>query len=209
MKKTSTALVGVLKRIFSAKNNFQLALRLGIAQPTISNWEKGGDISERHLKKIIGIAVVNAVTPILEIQQVSPNCEKNLQGKPINSWRMDTVEKDEKLKKSLDGKAGVYLFYDSFGEVLYVGKALNLYKEIRQRLNRRVRIRVGKDALDLKSKDNIKKEGKEFQLGKITCYISAYQVLMPEARTNVEAFLIRSFANNHTNSQIANFNFES
>ena len=120
---------------------------------------------------------------------------------------MDSDEKDEKLRKILDRKAGVYLFYDSSGEVLYVGKASNLYVEIRQRLNRKIYFRNGGESLtSTESKINKKSD---FYLGKITCYISAYGVLTPQARSNVEAFLIRSFANNHTNSQIANFNFDS
>ncbi|MBI3261130.1 GIY-YIG nuclease family protein [Candidatus Berkelbacteria bacterium] len=46
------------------------------------------------------------------------------------------MENDSKIFKGLPSKPGIYKFYDSAGEVLYIGKAIDLKKRVKQHFER-------------------------------------------------------------------------
>ena len=195
MVNTSKRLVAVLKELLAIDSDAVLAKALGVSPANVHGYGKGGEISASQIKKIILVMMRNTVRPLMEIREISPQRIKGKAGVEIANWRIDVKEKDKELCKVLDKIAGVYIFYSSSGGVLYVGKAKNLYKEIRQRLNRPLHFRIS---------ENMTGKGKTFCMAEVTKYLSAYQVPL-EACTNIEAFLIRAFANDHTNLKMENF----
>ena len=97
---------------------------------------------------------------------------------------------------SLPTSGGVYILYDSAGNVLYIGKAQNFRTEVWQTLGRRIPVgmRFGPDMR--RSRPNIQK---------LASYMSLYEIENERLRHNIEALLIRVFINQTHNSNIAHF----
>jgi hypothetical protein len=112
------------------------------------------------------------------------------------TWNLTAdKEETEKLRKTLEGHSGLYLFYDSAGKVIYVGKSEKcLYTEIRQRFN----------AVANRPFYGPTKMANPF-MGNHTRFISAYEVTVMKAIKNLESFLLRSFANDIMNKNSGNF----
>ncbi|HEB89702.1 MAG TPA: hypothetical protein ENI85_09040 [Deltaproteobacteria bacterium] len=114
-------------------------------------------------------------------------------------WRVTSIAELEPLPSNLNTlptDPGIYVFYDSAGNVLYIGKATNLRTEIRQTLGRSVPegIRFGPTL------------GKSHpRLRRITARYSAYSVPSPRLRHNLEALLLRVHPNQTHNQNIGNF----
>ena len=91
---------------------------------------------------------------------------------------------------------GVYVLYDSAGNVLYVGKAKNFRREVRQTLDRSVPVgmRFGPGMRKVKP-----------VLWDLAYYMSLYAIGNPNLRHNIEALLIRVFINQTHNSNIGKF----
>lgn len=116
------------------------------------------------------------------------------------------------LKKELVNSHGVYVFYDSSGKAIYVGKAVkqNLYHEMRSAFNRprndtkdtMVIIRSQHTVNKMKNV-SFDKDVKRIRvnISDISAYFSAYNV-DKDLINIVEAMMIRAFANNLTNSKI-------
>ena len=94
---------------------------------------------------------------------------------------------------TLPKTSGLYILYDSVGNILYIGKAKNFRAEVRQTLKRRLPqgIRFG---------PNLQKK-KPF-LREVAVRISLYQILSTRLRHNVEAIFLRAAANQTHNSNI-------
>jgi hypothetical protein len=101
----------------------------------------------------------------------------------------------EKLN-DLPTDPGVYVIYDSGGNVLYLGQATSFRAELRQTLNRRVprAVRLG---------PNLGK--KQPLIGELAKYLSLYKIPSERARHNVEALLLRIFANQTHNTNVGHF----
>jgi hypothetical protein len=97
---------------------------------------------------------------------------------------------------SLSDESGIYVLYDSAGNVLYLGKATNLRAEIRQTLGRAIPegIRFG---------PTLRKE--QPALRRVATRYSAYSVPSPRLRHNLEALLLRIHPNQTHNQNIGNF----
>lgn len=90
---------------------------------------------------------------------------------------------------------GIYAFYDSAMRVIYFGKAMNLYAEVRQALGRHVaEVRPWTGNHNLKFRD-------------ITHYLSAYTITRSDAdlRHDVEALFLRVLVNNTFNKKGGHF----
>lgn len=119
------------------------------------------------------------------------------------------------LKEELDSKNGVYVFFDSRGQAIYAGKAQkqSLWTEMKQAFNReRGGLQKIKRVIHPVSKVEYKtSEEKERQiveevvpLSELASYFSAYEV-DNEMIDDVEALLVRSFANNLLNKRMERF----
>lgn len=88
---------------------------------------------------------------------------------------------------------GIYVFYDSGAQVLYIGKATDLRAEVRQTLGRKVPI-------GLRFGPVLKKVYPTFK--DLTTHLSLYEVPSSHLRHNFEALLLRVFANQTHNSNV-------
>jgi len=109
-----------------------------------------------------------AVQPLMEIQPIPENLN------------------------SLPETAGVYILYDSAGNILYVGKATKFRAEVRQTLGRRlVALRFGPTL------------GKKKPLLRhVAVRLSLYEISSARLRHNIEAMFLRAVANQTHNSNI-------
>lgn len=92
---------------------------------------------------------------------------------------------------------GIYALYDSAGCAIYVGQATNLRTEVRQTLGRAANFPVRL------SPDLSKKKKPKF--GAITTRLSVYVVPSKRLRHNLEALLLRVFANETHNNKLGQF----
>lgn len=112
-------------------------------------------------------------------------------------WNVQPVEEiGSKKPDTLPSKGGVYVFYDSAGQVVYIGKAKNLKIEVKQTLKRSLTyaVRLGPD---------LKKSRPCFN--DLTERISAYEIPSSRLRHNLEALLQRVFANQLHNANLGQF----
>ena len=98
---------------------------------------------------------------------------------------------------TLPTEAGIYVFYDSGGNVVYIGKATNFRAEVRQTLGRKipVAIRIG---------PTLEKERPKMK--DLVEMMSLYRISSSRLRHNLESLLLRIFANQTHNSNIGKFN---
>jgi len=114
---------------------------------------------------------------------------------------------------------GVYIFYDSRGHALYVGKAdrLYLWEEMKNAYNRdrgeiqkicRVNHPLERRREYRSSNEKERKiSAKPVPLHFLTSYFSAYDIV-PTAIDDLEALLIRSFANDLMNIRMETFSHQ-
>jgi hypothetical protein len=193
-KQLASRLLDVLAEIHGTTTDKDLSDWVGVAQASLSQWRSGIAAPQRAALKTICQHLASCYAePEAEIEPVSP-------GRPGAGWHIDSdATKRADLKARLEHRRGVYLFYDSRGHVTYVGQAKsNLFFEIEQRLAQVLRhgayTRVP-TAASLTATDLVQ--------GNVVGYLSAYITTTGEAAHNLEAILIRAFANNHQNRKSA------
>lgn len=118
------------------------------------------------------------------------------------------------LRSALDASHGIYIFYDSRGRALYVGKACEqtIWKEMNLAFNRHRELQ--KIALvhhpdrnqDFKPGYEKLRQPKDTQLElcDLACYFSAYQV-EDGMIDDLEALMVRGFANDLLNARMETF----
>ena len=117
----------------------------------------------------------------------------------IHCWRIEPEREIQPIKeaKPMPDSSGVYVLYDSGGHVLYIGKAKNLKTEVNQTLRKLV---PPSDRVGLRFGPDLKK--KKRTLRNLVHYVSLYRIGNADFRHNVEALLLRIFANQTYNSSI-------
>jgi hypothetical protein len=119
------------------------------------------------------------------------------------------------LKKELQERHGVYIFFDSRGQAIYAGKArkLRLWQEMKGAFNRERadwqtirRVHHPKNKVRYRSTNEKARQIRELAvpLHELATYFSAYQVADPMIGV-VEAMLVRSFANDLLNKRMEQF----
>lgn len=165
------------------------------------------------IRQLFDLYSVNLIRPIFEFQEFEPVLLRS--NYAIHPARLkkdstdDEKRKFEKIKKKWDvlkeyngaPVKGIYIFYNSQGKVLYVGKTQKgikrtLFNEVTNQLNRKI-------AYFATTNHRIVK--KTIKQAECVHYISAYQINSIDAIHNIEALLIRSYANDNTNIQMAQF----
>lgn len=160
-------------------------------------------ISDKQYRNILGKHSSKIFKPLIEFLECNPH-------KRGSSWKLfrGDDKRENFIKTSLSdekgAKVGVYAMYDSAGRIIYFGKTTNgLYQEIIQRLD----AVVHRDVV-LSTKDGLKHVGGtkgSIRVGSMTKYISAVEVLAPEAIKNIEAFVLRLIPNDDVNYKIENY----
>ena len=114
-------------------------------------------------------------------------------------WGVDPLREIEPLPQNLNTlstEAGVYVIYDSGGNVLYIGQATNFRHEVRQTLGRPIPVPIRFGPTLKKSHPRI---------GDLARYLSLYSVPSARARHNLEAILLRIVANQTHNTNIGSY----
>ncbi len=188
-----TALLEALEEEYGEVTQKRLARAIGVTQGTISNWKNDGVPSKANLKKLLDFFrqhhATTLVCPIYEFLKVQPE-------RSGNSWRF-TPEKtiSDEIKERLHKVPGIYLFYDSAGSVIYLGKSETcLHTEAKQRLN-----------AEANRAFYAPTKMAHAVMGEMACYLSAYKVTIPAAIKNLESFMLRSFANDLMNKNGGHF----
>lgn len=107
------------------------------------------------------------------------------------------IEPLPKPRTKISTAPGVYAFFSESGETLYVGQAANLQTEIGQTLNRAVNF-------PLRRGPNLSKKAKP-KFKDVVARISAYEVRSARLRHNLEALLLRVYANAAHNNKMGKF----
>lgn len=98
---------------------------------------------------------------------------------------------------SITREPGIYALYDSAGNLLYVGQAINLRQEVAQTLSRAVNFPIRRSPrLGEKAYPTYRE---------LTERMSIYVVRSPRLRHNLEALLLRIFPNQTHNNKLGNF----
>lgn len=206
------------KLSISAAN--QLAKKLGISVGTIGNWTTHG-VTGRKLadgfvkaqKCAVSSAHSSAIAPIVEYYQLAPDRRSSDGHARIFPAGRAASKIYKGLKEELDSAHGIYIFYDSRGRALYVGKAqrLTLWTEMNNAFNREretqkvYRVQHPKNGVFKTSAEKTRQvQLTSLHLCHMAEYFSAYRVddgLINE----LEALLVRSFANDALNIKMERF----
>ena len=190
-----SALLEALEEEYGFITQEKIARKLGVNQTTISNWKNGKNTpSKKNLEMLINAFrehhAQTLIRPIFEFKEILPFCKGSSWG-----FSSDTEALNE-IRGKLSKKIGIYLFYDSAGKAIYLGKSdACLYNEAKQRLN----------GLANRPFYKPNKSAHPF-MGDMAKYLSAYEVTVPAAIKNIESFMLRSFANDLMNKNSGNFN---
>ena len=156
------------------KNNFGETVAYNSIEKLISNYSE----------KITG----SAINPIYELRKIKPR----KYGQTFLIYDEETIQ--EEIKNALDGKKGIYAFYNSQAKLIYVGKTSNnFFTEISQQLGRDIEV----------YEENFQK--KKIKQGTIVNYFSAYEVKEPKLISDIEALIIRLTYTENLNEKLENF----
>lgn len=199
---------------------------MGFTVPGIQIWKKRTTVTARQVAGLVDTASKQAAThfgasvvrPLVEFYPITA-CDSK------HGARVELFDsKDERgtqhpfrhgLRTELDAKHGVYIFFDSRGQAIYAGKARkqSLWREMNLAFNRergelqtvkRVKHPVRKQ--EYKTSDEKARQIVDYAvpLYEIAHYFSAYEVTQSLVE-DVEALLVRSFANNLLNKRMERF----
>ena len=213
-------LIEALKKKFKISTDKALTERLGISPVTISKWRNGdanitptqmANFIYRTVKKCEREARLFSIRPIVEYYPVEV-CESAFGAKfEIIKTSGKNNRRFEKLKKCLNSKKGIYIFYDSQCKALYIGKAKrqSLWQEMNNAFNReRETQKLFIVNHPNKGQDFSPAYEKPRQIVKtylylydLARYFSAYEV-EKDLIDNMEALLVRVFANTVLNARM-------
>jgi hypothetical protein len=202
-----------------------LAREIGVTQATLALW-RGKKLTTRQVinlmekieKRASKRSVAQAINPIIEFFYIDPVESRN-----DATWELFSASKGREdrhpyldgLQKHLNTVHGIYVFYDSRGRAIYVGKAQRqtLWIEMNLAFNRdrgevqnikRVAHPTSKVAYKEKEdgRRTIKKQ--PVALHAIASYMSAYEIA-DDLIGKLEALIVRSFANDLLNVRMESF----
>jgi hypothetical protein len=203
----------------------ELAKELGVTEPVLDNYGDGEitpkqvvNLMEKFAKVSEKRVMEQAIVPIVEFFYLDPR--KTKQGK---SWKLFATDDGKGgshpylsgLYERLTQTHGIYVFHDSRGRAIYVGKAqrLFLWEEMNNAFNRKrgevqsiKRAAHPTNRIPYKGPEKKKRPivRQKVALHEIASYVSAYQVADGLIR-KFEAVIVRAFANDLLNVRIENF----
>lgn len=215
-----------LKKKFRVHTDKALGEVLGLSVPAIQKWKNRPKCTLRQIAGLVHSASKsgavrfrkNAVRPLVEFFEIDLCDSRQGAGYELFS------NKDEGgkfhpyfsgLRVELESNHGVYIFFDSRGQAIYAGKARrqSLWREMNLALNRArgqvqtiKRVRHPARKVEYRTSDEKARQIVDLQvpLWEIAAYFSAYEVA-DEMIEDVEALLVRSFANNLLNKRMERF----
>lgn len=220
------SLISAVRKKLSESNERQItdgviAKYLGISVTNLNSWKKRRNVTNRQLVSLLSKvrsagakeAEVSAISPIVEFFEIT-----RTESRDGARWEILDSSRDQPYSRGLRGElekhSGVYIFYDSSGSALYVGKAAGqkLWKEINNAFNRerwvqkirRVKHPQRKQAFVTSEEKSRQIRQRSVPLFELAQYVSAYRV-SNGLINNLEALLIRGFANDIQNIKMENF----
>jgi hypothetical protein len=219
----ATELIEALRKKLGTDSQGQLAAALGISVGTLNNWKnRDEDLSPLQvanaLAKSQSAAVQKAqletIQPVVEFYSIDKSESRNgVKWELFDSGQKATLYA-KGLKKELDACFGLYIFYDSRGHALYVGKARQqtLWREMNLAFNRprgtqKVCL-VHHPDRDQEFKPGYEKlrqpKDTQLELSDLACYFSAYHI-DDGMIDDLEALMVRGFANDLLNVRMETF----
>lgn len=227
-------LIDHVKRSISAEGSSPptdraLAKHLGISVAGLANWRSREIVSAKQMASLLGCvakaakrcAQTEAIRPVVEFFQIQAAAVGT-----GDNWKIFDVGNGNTshpylagLKHEMETHRGVYVFYDSRGRALYVGKtkSQSLWKEINLAYNRDrdprlqsiLRVQHPERRQDFRTSDEMRRQIRPInvRLHELAQYVSAYQVA-DEMISDIESLLIRSFPNDLLNKKIENLTWE-
>lgn len=219
-------IIAELKKRFRAETDKELASSLGITTVSIQNWKNRNKWTLRQIAGLVHAASQagaaglrrSAVRPLVEFFRIDL-CKS----RPGSKWELFSIHDREDLehpyrsglRNELDSTNGVYIFFDSRGQAIYAGKARKqtLWREMNLALNRPrgevqklKRVTHPSRKVAYKTTDEKARQivDEAVPLFEIANYFSAYDV-EGEMIDDIEALLVRSFANNLLNKRMERF----
>lgn len=204
-----------------------VASYLGLSIAGFANWKVREEITTRQMAGLLASvakaskarAYSDTVQPIVEFFP----CYREQIANGGNYRIFDPGKKDQAhpyhlgLKEELDKHRGIYVFYDSRGRALYVGKtkSQSLWTEINLAYNRDralqniLRVQHPERRQDFRTSDEIRRQIRpaNVRLHELAEYVSAYNVA-EDMIGDVESLLIRAFPNDLLNKKIENFTWK-
>lgn len=216
-------LLDALARKLSTNSQAELAGALGVSVQTLINWRnRDEDLSPNQIASAIAKsratakdqAHYDAIRPLVEfyvIERCPTKRDVNWQvfdgGKTANLYAQG-------LRDALDAAHGIYIFYDSRGRALYVGKACEqtIWKEMNLAFNRHRELQkialVHHPDRNQEFKPGYEKlrqpRDTQLELCDLAKYFSAYQV-EDGMIDDLEALMVRGFANDLLNARMETF----
>lgn len=216
-------LIEALAKKLETNSQTELARVLGISVNTLSNWKRQDeDLSPQQVAAAlaksrtaaVSRAQLETIQPIVEFYRIDKCLTKREANWQIFDSGSDAILYAQGLKEELEASSGIYIFYDSRGRALYVGKAKDqsLWKEMNLAFNRKREVQ--KIALVQHPERNQEfKPGYEklrqpkdtlLELSDLAAYFSAYYV--DDGMINdLEALMVRGFANDLLNERMETF----
>lgn len=219
----ASELITALSKKLGTTSQSELAAVLGVSVGTLINWKnRDEDLSATQvasaLSKSRSAAVQKAqletIQPIVEFFAIQ-RCQSGRNA----SWLVFNGGKDASLyarglRNTLEDSHGIYVFYDSRGQALYVGKAREqtIWREMNLAFNRKRNIQkitlVSHPDRNQEFKPGYEKlrQPKDMllELYDLAYYFSAYHV-DDGMIDDLEALMVRSFANNLLNVRMETF----
>jgi len=206
----------------------QIADHLGITLQALRNWRERKEVTTRQMVGLLfrteGRAVKRAqqeaIRPIVEFLKLTPSDSRSGAKTEIFSVRGDDGKEHPYLcglRGELESHHGIYIFHDSRGRALYVGKArqTNLWQEIKNAYNRDrsvqkiLRVKHPERRQQFRTSDEKRRQiqPQTVPLHDLAAYLSAYRV-SDELIGELESLLVRSFANDLLNVRMENFGWQ-
>jgi hypothetical protein len=214
-------IITALKKKLRSTSDQALARRLGMSLQAIYNWKERQTVTPRQLAGIVASAgrasartvETTAIRPLVEFFRIDKCPSK--QAKKFELFAAKGHPYLEGLRSELQQHHGVYIFFDSRGQAIYTGKARrqHLWHEMTLAFNRhrgdvqkikRVRHPTRRQPYRTSDEKTPQIQDHIVPLHELASYFSAYRVA--DGMINeVEAMLVRSFANDLLNVRIEKF----
>lgn len=220
----ASELIAALKKSLATASTQELAEALGVTVQTLNNWVRAGakDIAPSKVaaaiaksrKAAIRSAQLTTIKPIVEFYELSRCLTKQEKSYQPFSAGSDATTYARGLKDALDSNHGIYIYYDSRGRALYVGKARkqSIWKEMglafnRDRALQKICLVPHPDRnQDFKTGHEKQRQPRavQLELSDLARYFSAYSV-DDGMIDDLEALMVRGFANDLLNKKMETF----
>ncbi|MCG9875913.1 MAG: hypothetical protein MH321_14140 [Leptospiraceae bacterium] len=202
----------MIKVYYGLENDSQLASLLSVTQSYISQI-KSRKVDRKSIQKLFQKSVEatsnQIIKPIIEFYGIDKSSDKFLDEKSNKKYINGIIARLKECK-------GIYCFFDSRGQTLYIGKATG--QSLFSRMNTSYRnsakelqlfnVQHPSNNLEYRSMEEITNRrivNRKQTLFEAASYFSAYEVTIEAYIPVIEAMLIRCFPNNIANKRMENF----